>query len=213
MAYAVFALASMLEYLVPPIPGDAIALFGIFLCVSAGWSTPAVYAALNVGSVAGGMTAYAIGRALHDRERRPRFLRGPRATEAIAALTERYTKYGVIYLALNRFVPAFRAFFFVAAGIAGLPALRVALWGLVSALAWNAILIGLGHALGASYEDLASGVGIYGTVVLSLIVVGLVVVWRVAAKRVLRRPAVETTTPGAEAPGVVDRRDDEPPVR
>jgi membrane protein DedA with SNARE-associated domain len=212
LAYAVFGIASMLEYLVPPLPGDAIALFGIFLTVSAGWSTAAVYAALNVGSVTGGMIAYAAGRTLKDRERRPRFLRGPRATRAIATLTERYQKHGAIYIAINRFVPAFRAFFFVAAGMAGLPAPRVAFFGLLSALVWNAILLGLGHVLGASYEQLASGVGVYGVVVVVLVAVGLVVAWRLGSRRFLRATAAApgTTTPEAEAPGVDAARSDEP---
>src|SRR5688500_10040950 len=60
-AYVAFGLASMLEYVVPPLPGDAIALFGIFLCASAGWSTAGVYLALNAGSLVGGMIAYAGG--------------------------------------------------------------------------------------------------------------------------------------------------------
>lgn len=202
-AYVVFALASMLEYLVPPIPGDAIALFGIFLTVSAGWSTPAVYAALNAGSLCGGMLAYAVGLRLHDPERRPGFLRGPRASAALAELSAQYARYGAVYLAANRFVPALRAFFFVAAGIAGLPVGRVALWGAASALVWNAILIAAGHALGASYAELASGVGTYTVVVLVVLALLTVAgVWRWLAGRT-RAP--QTTAPGAEAPGAEAR--------
>lgn len=206
LAYVAFAAASLLEYVVPPVPGDTIALFGIFLCISAGWSAPAVYAALNVGSVVGGMAAYAFGRRFRDVERRPAFLRGPRATAAFRALADRYAVHGAAYIALNRFVPALRAFFFVAAGISGLPAGRVAGWGLASALVWNGVLMIAGHLLGASFAELQAVVGGYGAVVLGVIVLVLLAL---AARALARRIAAprgglggpRTTTPGAEAPG------------
>lgn len=202
-AYLAFAFASMLEYVVPPLPGDTIALFGIFLCVSAGWSAPAVYVALNAGSLVGGMAAYAVGLWLRDHQRRPRFLRGPRADAALATLGARYAAHGAAYLALNRFVPALRAFFFVAAGLAGLPAGRVAFYGLASALVWNAILIAVGHAVGANFAQLQAGLGIYGAVVLAILgTVALAFAGRAIVRRVVGPPPPpQTTAPGAEAPG------------
>lgn len=209
-AYVAFALASMLEYVVPPFPGDTIALFGIFLCVSAGWSAPAVYAALNVGSLVGGMAAYAVGRRLAERDRRPAFLRGPRATAALSTLSERYAARGAIYLALNRFVPALRAFFFVAAGISGISPWKVAAYGLASALVWNAILLGLGTVLGASFSGLQSAVGLYGAVVVAVLVaVGVALLGRRLVRRLVApTPPLgpQTTAPGAEAPGADEAR-------
>ena len=198
----------MLEYVFPPFPGDTIALFGVFLCASAGWRVSAVYTALNAGSVSGGMAAYGVGRLFRDPGRRPRLLRGPRTTAALATLAERYAEHGAMYVALNRFVPALRAFFFVAAGIAGLPPLSVAAYGLASALVWNAILLGVGYGLGASFEELETGLGVYGALMLAVALVAAIVIsLRAFRRRASRRATVsetaarETGVPEAETPG------------
>ena len=167
------------------------------------------------------MTAYAVGRQLRVRERRPRFLRGPRATAALATLARRYEAHGAVYIALNRFVPALRAFFFVAAGISGVPAGKVAVYGLLSALVWNAILLGVGTYLGSSFAELEAALGVYGAIVLTALgAMGVVMLGRFGVRRFLgsapqtpegpiENPSgpvtdPQTTAPGAEAPGADD---------
>jgi len=173
LAYVVLGLASLVEYVFPPFPGDTVALFGVFLAATAGWSALWVYLALNVGAMAGGMAAYGVGRAIAREDRRPRFLRGPRIDASIATITERYAKHGAAYLVINRFVPTLRAFFFVGAGIAHLPWPAVLLWGGLSAAAWNAILLGLGWSVGTEWERLRSILGTYSTVVLAIVVIAM----------------------------------------
>ncbi|HEY8432880.1 MAG TPA: hypothetical protein VIL20_31125, partial [Sandaracinaceae bacterium] len=114
LAYVVLALASLIEYVFPPFPGDTVALFGVFLAASSGYSVARVYAALNAGALAGGMSAYALGRwiAVRRERRTPRFLRGQQVRRAIDAVLARFERHGAAYLALNRFVPALRSVFF-----------------------------------------------------------------------------------------------------
>lgn len=181
LGYVVLALAAALEYVFPPIPGDTIALGGIALATGAGYIVVLVYLALNVGALGGGMAAYGVGRAIATRRGRrpPRFLRSMVARRAIDALLLRFQKHGAVYLALNRFVPAFRAFFFIAAGMARLPAWKVALWGTLSAMIWNALLIGLGWILGSNLELLARWVATYSYVAIAIaVLVVLVAMWR-----------------------------------
>lgn len=184
LAYVVLAVASMIEYLFPPFPGDSITLFGVFLAASSGYAIAWVYVALNVGALAGGMSTYALGRwiATKREHRTPRFLRGQQVRRAIDKVLERFERHGAAYLALNRFVPALRSVFFLAAGMARLPAWRVALWGTLSALAWNAILMAAGWAVGENYELLAAWVRTYSYVALgavALVIVVLLVRWLV----------------------------------
>lgn len=182
-AYLVLSLAAMIEYVVPPLPGDTIALFGVSLASSAGWSPWAIYAALNVGAIAGGQSAYFAGRLFAERNRRPRFLRGPRVEAELERVLSLFRERGAIALALNRFVPAFRSVFFVGAGIAGLPALAVLFWGAVSALAWNGLLVGLGVLFGATLESLEEGVRTYAIVVGVALAVGAALwLWRRRSK-------------------------------
>ncbi|MBX3275211.1 MAG: DedA family protein [Sandaracinaceae bacterium] len=181
LAYALIGGASGVEYLVPPLPGDTIALFGIALAATAGYSVLWVYLALNLGALCGGMSVYGIGRwiGVHRAERTPRFLRTQQARAAIDATLERFERHGALYLVLNRFVPALRAFFFLAAGIAGLPAWKVAVFGTLSAMIWNGLLLLLGWIAGSNFETLERWVSTYTyvAVAVTLVVVG-VVVWR-----------------------------------
>ncbi len=155
LAYLVLALAALLEYVFPPLPGDVIALFGTFLAATAGYSGLLVYLALTLGALGGGMLAWAFGRWLGpEPERWPRLLRGPRTRRAIGNVLDRFERHGAAYLALNRFVPALRGFFFVAAGMRQMPAPTVAFWGGLSAAAWNGLILAVGYAAGTQWETL-----------------------------------------------------------
>jgi membrane-associated protein len=169
LGYLVLALAALIEYVFPPFPGDTVALFGVFLAGAAGWSPLLVYVALGAGAMAGGMIAYAFGRAVADPAHRPRMLRGARTERAIATIAARLRRYGAAYLAIHRFVPALRAFFLVGAGIAGLPWPAVLAWGGLSALLWNALLLGLGWWLGSQWERMLALFRTYSTVVLAIV--------------------------------------------
>lgn len=177
VGYLVLALASMLEYVFPPIPGDSIALFGVVLAATAGYRVAWVYVALNVGAIAGGMCAYAAGRWIAERRehRTPRFLRGQQIRSLIDRAIARFERHGAAYLAVNRFIPALRSVFFLAAGMAGLPAWKVALFGALSAMAWNAILLALGWAAGANLETLEVWVRTYSYAAVGLLAVVAVI--------------------------------------
>jgi membrane-associated protein len=194
--YAVLALASALEYVFPPFPGDTVVLFGVFLAVTAGLSPPLVYLALTAGSIAGAMVAWRVGLAIgRDPERPPRFLRSRAARAALAEVQARFRRHGAIYLVLNRFLPALRALFFVGAGVAGLRAWRVALWGGLSAASWNALLFGAGWALGAQWPRLEALARRYTEA--ALVVAGVILVgFGVLVVRRLRRGAVPSS-PGS----------------
>lgn len=188
LAYIVLALASLIEYVLPPFPGDTVTLFGVFLAATSGYAIAWVYVALNAGALAGGMSAYALGRWIATRreQRTPRFLRGQQVRRAIDAVLARFERHGAAYLALNRFVPALRSVFFVAAGMARLPAWKVALFGTLSAAVWNALLLAAGWAAGASYERLAGWVRTYGYVALGAVALAValaVVRWRLRRRR------------------------------
>lgn len=184
-AYAVLGGAAAIEYVFPPMPGDTIALFGIALAVHAGYRVAWAYLALNLGALAGGMSAYGIGRWIGARreQRTPRFLRSQQARQAIDTVIERFERHGAFYLTLNRFVPALRAFFFIAAGIARVPAWKVAVFGTLSAMLWNALLLALGWLAGSNFETLERWVSTYSYVAVgvTVVVVG-VAIWRAIRK-------------------------------
>lgn len=174
LAYLVLALAGGVEYVVPPLPGDTIVLFGAALAGTAGYSLWLVYACLTGGSIGGSLLAYSFGAWIGKNEQRwPRFMRGDKTRERIHTVVRRFERHGAIYLSINRFLPAFRAVFFVAAGMAGLPLWKVVVFGGASAAAWNAGLLGLGYALGHNHQEVRRVYREY--TVVSLAVIGVVV--------------------------------------
>jgi membrane-associated protein len=76
------------------------------------------------------------------------------ANRGIERVMAGFRRWGPAFLMVNRFMPGVRAFFFVAAGMARLPALWVALYSAVSAGAWNALLLLAGYFVGDNLEQL-----------------------------------------------------------
>lgn len=175
VAYLVLGVSATLEYVFPPFPGDTITLFGTFLAATAGYSVALVYGAITGGSVAGGMLAWGFGRFLgRRRERWPALLRRPGFERAVDRVQARFERHGAVYLALNRFVPALRAFFFVAAGISGMRAGPVALYGALSAAAWNALLLTVGWSVGANWERVTQISERYASAMIAILAVAFV---------------------------------------
>lgn len=155
LAYLVLALAGAIEYVLPPFPGDTVTLFSAVLAGSAGYSLALVYLCITTGAIGGSLIAYAFGGWIgHHEERWPRFLRTPKNLSRIEALLERFRRHGAAYLAINRFLPAFRSLFFVTAGMAGLPAWKVVVFGGISAAAWNALILAVAWAVGHNFDAL-----------------------------------------------------------
>lgn len=173
----VLAASAMIEYVIPPFPGDTITLFGAVLITAYGWSFAGVFGAVMAGSIAGSMLAfYAGGAWQRRRERRPGHTRSATLDKLIA----RFHRHGAVYLVLNRFLPGFRAVFFVAAGMAGMRARAVLAYGALSAALFNLAIVGAGAAVGLQFDELVLWARRYALAV--WIAVGaLVAVWIVRA--------------------------------
>jgi membrane protein DedA with SNARE-associated domain len=182
----VLFLSAMIEYVLPPFPGDTVTLFGAFLAAVEGWSVPLVFVAVTAGSVAGAALDYGLGRRLSRMPACSLTGRRRRLRELAVPLVIRFERHGSAYIAINRFLPGIRALLFVAAGMARLPVSRVLLWGAISAAVWNALIIAAGFAVGASWPRLLGWLRTYTTV--AWIAVGLVVL-ALLAGRLLRRKA------------------------
>lgn len=173
-------LSAMIEYIVPPFPGDSVTIVGAVMIPAANWPWWGVLGAVMIGSVAGSMADWWVGLWVARNAERDtwihRFLRREKVAPKIAKIKAQFNKGGAIYIATNRFLPAFRALFFLAAGLTELEARRVAFWSAVSALAWNLGLLGVGYLVGYNLDELVRIVDNYTTAVLIVLAV-VVIVW------------------------------------
>lgn len=158
-------LSALIEYVFPPFPGDTVTLFGAFLVTRYDWSLPLVFFSVMVGAGIGAMADYAVGVWMGRRYREGRLLTRPAMRRRIEQVLDNFRRYGEAYVMLNRFLPAVRAVFFLAAGMAGLRAHRVLIFALLSAAAWNALIIGTGYAVGANWDRLREIFSTYSLVI------------------------------------------------
>lgn len=179
-AYGLVAAASAVEYVFPPLPGDTVVLFAVVLAARAQLDWALVYALMTLGAIAGGLIAWGFGLWLADHEDHwPRFLKGPTVTRALDAVRRGYERHGPTYLAVNRFLPALRAFFFLGAGLSRMGAWPVIVFGGLSAAVWNALLLGAGYAVGHNWDAMRDLMERYTAATLVIIVVaGVAIVWR-----------------------------------
>jgi membrane-associated protein len=193
IALVVLFFASIIEYIFPPFPGDTVFLFGAFLAGRHLLPIWLVFLSGSAGSLAGSLGIYALGRT----KGRDYFIRRNFSffsADRVRSLEKRFSRWGGVIIAANRFAPGFRPFFFVAAGIARMPFGAVAVYSLVSIAAWNLGIFYLGYRLGQHWESMKSFAHVYSTVVfgfISFVIVLYVVMKVIGARRARMR------TPGA----------------
>jgi len=191
VAFLALGLGAMIEYIFPPFPGDTVVILGGIYAVRGQKPWALVFAVITIGSLLGAAFDYWVGWKFSDRiERQPQGkLFGGLSHQRIRELQERMRRFGSALILINRFLPAVRAFLFIAAGAARMPFPRVLLLGAISAMGWNCLMMGLGSAVGGSAERLEALMRNYQIAVYS--VLGIIMLWiavRFLYRRRQRRP-------------------------
>jgi membrane-associated protein len=190
LAPAILFGATLVEYVFPPFPGDMVVVLGAWWAVQGDVSWPAAFAAVTAGALAGAWIDWRLGRwigqRLEQRATLPFVVHHVLTAERLARFEEGYRRWGGLLIAANRFLPAVRAFLFVAAGAARIPLRKVLLLGALSAIAWNALLLTAGALLARNLDDLVGWFDRYTRAASTLVAAALVIL---AATWVLRRRA------------------------
>jgi len=156
--YLLLGLSAFVENIFPPIPGDTITAFGAFLVGARRLDFMGVYLSTTLGSLAGFMSLFWVGKFLGRKffiERDYRFF----SARNIILAEEWFQKYGYFLILLNRFFPGIRSIISLAGGISNLGVFRVALLALISASVWNLIWIAIGYSLGNNWETVKEKMG------------------------------------------------------
>jgi membrane protein DedA with SNARE-associated domain len=178
-ALTVIALAAAAEYVFPPLPGDTLVAFGMFLAARAALGPASVLTAATAGALAGSLVAYAFGRWAGGvpPHRHPAWLRRPAVARALDEALSRFERRPRSWLLANRFLPALRAVFFVAAGMRRIPLRDVVAFGGLSALVWNAGLLALAYPAGRNFDELRAILDGYGRLIAGLVLAALLLWW------------------------------------
>ena len=175
-APVVLFLASMVEYVFPPFPGDLLVVLGASYAVEGHLSWALAFAATSAGAMAGAAIDYGAGRWLAPRLDARATRRGPLSAARLARFVKVYRRYGPLFLVVNRFLPGLRGVVFLSAGAAKLPVGQVLLLGGISVALWNGLLLWAGALLARNLADLVEMFREYSQLALAVLLVGAVVV-------------------------------------
>jgi membrane protein DedA with SNARE-associated domain len=185
IVFGIIFISSMIEYVFPPFPGDSVILLGSLMAGRGELPVYPIFFLATMGSFVGSIAIYAFGATKGRKYFLKRNFAFFSATK-VRSLESFFRRRGGAVIALNRFAPGFRSFFFVAAGIAKMPFIRVSLYSLISIILWNTGLTYIGFRVGGRWEELKELLELYSTVAVIFIsgVFVLSIIYQVILNRI-----------------------------
>lgn len=146
-----------IENVFPPIPSEAVLLFGGALTVSTALNAPGMIVAATIGSVSGAIVLYALGR-IFKAERLRKLFEGkfgqvlhlnPEHVDKSVVWFEKYESKAVL---ICRCVPIVRSLISIPAGFASMNIPKFLLLTTIGSAVWNTVLVYIGSMLGEAWE-------------------------------------------------------------
>ncbi len=162
--------AMLVECLFPPVPSEVVLPLAGFEVDAGDLSFLLVVLSATLGSLAGALILYAIGRygGRHAVLRYGKVLRvGPRDLERAERWFARWGDWVVLG---SRMVPLVRSVVSVPAGVVRMSLLRFSVLTAIGSLAWNLLLVSAGYQLGANWDEVTALIETYGLVVRAAVV-------------------------------------------
>ena len=171
VAYLILGASAYTENVLPPIPGDTVVVLGAYLVSTGQLGFWGVYLSTTIGSVAGFVTMYYIGRKfgrsfIYKKSRSKIF------KEADIRKTEIwFGKWGYWVIVANRFLSGTRSVISLFSGLFHLNVLLVVALSIVSAAIWNGLLLFAGMTVGENWEIIINAVSQYNKVLIAITVI------------------------------------------
>jgi len=183
--YSSIGVVTAIENVIPPFPADAVVAFASALTARGHGGVTAAALSACVGSLAGAMFTYGLGRK-YGADRMERRLMGASAERADRKFHAIYGRYGLYALFLGRFLPGVRALVPPFAGALRVPVpVAAALIGTASVV-WYGAVCYLGFTIGADWAEITTAVSRHGWIAALVVVVAIalgMVVWRRRRRR------------------------------
>jgi membrane protein DedA with SNARE-associated domain len=165
--YVTLFLFAFIENVFPPSPSDLVIVVGGSLISQGAIHFIPTLIITSLGSVLGFMTLYFIGSQLDKRVIRAgkiKFI----SLDALDKAELWFNRYGYFIIAANRFLPGTRSVISFFAGLSELDVKKTVILALLSAFAWNSIIIYLGIVFGNNIERIDYYLNTYSNIVIAL---------------------------------------------
>jgi membrane protein DedA with SNARE-associated domain len=173
--YSAIAVLMFVENVFPPIPSELIMPLAGFMTRRGELALLLVIIAGTIGSVAGAVVLYYLGRAVGEaRVRRWVASHGKwlAMSEADVENAQKwFGQYGARAVFFGRLVPAVRSLISIPAGIARMNLAEFLIFTTLGSAIWTALLAGAGWALGSQYQRVEKFIGPASNVIVSAMLV------------------------------------------
>lgn len=178
MGYFGLAFLTFLENVFPPLPSEVILPLGGFLAAQGDLNIVGVILAGTVGSLAGAIPLYYLGRWLNeDRLKEWADRRGTLlllSAEDIEEADRWFDKHGGKAVFFCRVIPGVRSLISIPAGSSGMKMLPFLLYTAAGTAIWTALLALAGQMLGQRYGDLSKFLRWASYAVVALLIISII---------------------------------------
>jgi membrane protein DedA with SNARE-associated domain len=178
LVYLFLFISALFESIFPPYPSDAFVLVFSFIAGQGYFNPYLVYIFTVVGSIAGIMVIYSLGKLKGDaliQLLSKSFLGRIFPMAMIEKAKNKFSKRGNMILLINRFLPGMRAPICFAAGIVKINSRKVFLYSSVSVLLWNVFLVTAGFYVGSTWNEASQFLKNYNIIVIIILIAILII--------------------------------------
>lgn len=186
-----------IENIFPPIPSEAVLLFGGFMTTQAQLNIVIMIIAATLGSLVGGIVLYFVGK-IFNKERLKKMISGKIGkllrlkVEDIDKADKWFDEKGNKTVFFCRFIPIVRSLISIPAGMSEMPFGKFLLYTTAGSAIWNTVLLTIGNQLGENWANMLTVFEQYShitLIVLAIIFVlgGLLFYWKKTNKFLFKR--------------------------
>lgn len=186
-----------IENIFPPIPSEAVLLFGGFMTTQAQLNIVIMIIAATLGSLIGGIVLYFVGK-IFNKERLKKMISGKIGkllrlkVEDIDKADKWFDEKGNKTVFFCRFIPIVRSLISIPAGMSEMPFGKFLLYTTAGSAIWNTVLLTIGNQLGENWANMLTVFEQYShitLIVLAIIFVlgGLLFYWKKTNKFLFKR--------------------------
>ena len=168
------------ENIFPPIPSEVVLLFGGFMTTYSKLSVPFMVLFSTLGSVAGAIVLYYIGKIL-NKDRLKKIVAGKigkvlrlKVNDIEKAVCWFDTK-GNKTVFFCRFIPVVRSLISIPAGMSEMSMSKFLLYTFAGSSIWNTVLLIIGNRVGNNWKDILYIMNQYSHLVLILLILALII--------------------------------------